>query len=193
MTNQAMAKVSTPAYELCSCCFGPWNACATTSPSVPRGLAVTLRLASRHPAGIRTNRGLRGERTCAWISSLTLDQERLVIEVARDTREARGSVRELEPEHGSVILPREEPVTPFKDGCWGIRIDAYLGTWWWDNSAGLGRLYLQLAVAAVGRVDPGRRLKVSFTYFEPEAALIPPGYPPYNEAGFRELGTQYPA
>src|SRR4029077_5737034 len=175
---------STAAYELCSCSFGPRNACATTSTSVPRGLAVTLRLASRHVIDIWTERWKRIEWSTARIPSLTLDQERHVVRIIWNIRVPGRGIRKYEREHWSMVLAREEPVTPVKDGCWGILIDAYLGTWWWDNSAGLGRLYLQLAVVAVGRVDPGNRLKVSLADFEAEAAFVTFGNYPLEHAGF---------
>lgn len=151
----------------------------------------TLRLASGHHMAIfRTERWKRIEWSTAQISSLTLYQERNVVHIIWNARVPGRGIRKLEREHGSVVLAREESVLPVvKDGCWGILIDAYLGTGWWDNSAGLLR-HLCHSVVAVRRVDPGNRLKRSiFRDFEAEAALVTFGNYPLEHADFRQNGA----
>jgi len=95
----------------------------------------------------------------------------------------------LEREHGSVILARKKSVSTRELWRWGIWVAAYLGACWWDNGARLVR-QLRLAVAAVGRVDPGDRLKVSLAYLEPEAAFVASPYSSCKDTRLRKNGAQ---
>src|SRR5258708_33723023 len=99
MAHQAMAKFDSCLRGSRSVLFlRPAERLCYYSTSVPRGLAVTLRLASRQAAAKRTDRGEWKKWTCTRISSLALDQEWLVIKVVRGNREARGGIRKKERE-----------------------------------------------------------------------------------------------
>jgi hypothetical protein len=95
----------------------------------------------------------------------------------------------LERKHGSVILARKKPVAPGELGGRGIIIGADLRTCRWDNGTRLVR-QLRLAVAAVGCVDPGYRLKVSLAYLEPEAPFVAPPYSSCKDTRLRKNGAQ---
>src|SRR6202521_6393034 len=155
--------------SLYSCCFGPRNACATTSTSVPGGLAVTLRLASRQRrrSAKWTERRERTEWACARIPALALCQERHAIKILGDDGKARGGVRKKEREHGSAVLTGDQPAL-----------------FWVDLAVLIG--YLYGSMVTLGQVHSGAISKASFAHFESETALIAPAYSSHYNTGLRQ-------
>jgi len=153
--------------------FGPRNACAATSTSVPRGLAVTLRLASRQAIANRTERRERTEWACARIPALALCQERHAIKILGDDGKARGGVRKKEREHGSVVLTGDQPAL-----------------FWVDLAVLIG--YLYDSMVTLGQIHSGAISKASFAHLEPETTLIAPAYSSHYNTGLRQNRAQHP-